>query len=240
MIPLYYDLHIHSCLSPCGDDDMTPANLVGMAAVKGLDVIALTDHNTCKNCPAAMYHGTAYGITVIPGMELTTEEEIHVVCLFPTLEDALAFDELVSKKLMPIPNREDIFGKQQIMNEKDEITGTVENLLITAVSITFDEAFSLVSAYHGTAYPAHVDKTSTSLISNLGFVPPESTFSCAEFHNFANLHRIRQDHPYFESCNVICCSDAHYLWDISEPRYQLYVKSRSIPDILEALNRRRK
>ena len=73
MIPLYYDLHIHSCLSPCGDDDMTPANLVGMAAVKGLDVIALTDHNTCKNCPAAMHHGAEYGVTVIPGMELTTD-----------------------------------------------------------------------------------------------------------------------------------------------------------------------
>ena len=130
MIPLYYDLHIHSCLSPCGDDDMTPANLVGMAAVKGLDVIALTDHNTCKNCPAAMHHGAEYGVTVIPGMELTTEEEIHVICLFPSLQDALSFDTRIGSKLMPFPNREDIFGKQQIMNEKDEVTGTVENLLI--------------------------------------------------------------------------------------------------------------
>ena len=83
MIPLFYDLHIHSCLSPCGDDDMTPANLVGMAAVKGLDVIALTDHNSCRNCPAALYHGKNYGVTVIPGMELTTAEEVHVICLFP-------------------------------------------------------------------------------------------------------------------------------------------------------------
>ena len=87
MIPLYYDLHIHSCLSPCGDDDMTPANLVGMAAIKGLDVIALTDHNSCANCPAAVYHGENYGVTVIPGMELTTEEEVHVICLFSSLEN---------------------------------------------------------------------------------------------------------------------------------------------------------
>ena len=198
MIPLYYDLHIHSCLSPCGDDDMTPANLVGMAAVKGLDVIALTDHNTCKNCPAAMHHGAEYGVTVIPGMELTTEEEIHVICLFPSLQDALSFDALIGSKLMPFPNREDIFGKQQIMNEKDEVTG------------------------------------------NLGFVPPGSTFSCAEFHDFANLHRIRREHPYFQDCNVICCSDAHYLWDIREPEYKLYAHSREIPDILKALNRRRR
>ena len=119
MIPLFYDLHIHSCLSPCGDDDMTPANLVGMAAVKGLDVIALTDHNSCWNCPAALYHGKNYGVTVIPGMELTTAEEVHVICLFPTLEDALAFDAYVYERLLPVPNREDIFGKQQIMDKKE-------------------------------------------------------------------------------------------------------------------------
>ena len=115
MSPLFYDLHIHSCLSPCGDDDMTPANIAGMAAVKGLDVIALTDHNSCRNCPAAMYHGIQYGVTVIPGMELTTQEEVHVICLFPDLENALAFDDLVYEKLMPVRNREDIFGKQQII-----------------------------------------------------------------------------------------------------------------------------
>ena len=240
MIPLFYDLHIHSCLSPCGDDAMTPADLVGMAAVKGLDVIALTDHNTCRNCPAAMYHGANYGVTVIPGMELTTVEEVHVICLFPTLEDALAFDALVYERLMPVPNREEIFGKQQIMDKEDKVTGTVENLLINATSISFDDAFSLAESYHGIAYPAHVDKASTSLISNLGFIPPGSTFSCAEFHNFSNLHRIRKDHPYLEKCNAICCSDAHYLEDIHEPDYQIYARSKNVNDILDALQRRRK
>ena len=235
MIPLYYDLHIHSCLSPCGDDDMTPANLVGMAAVKGLDVIALTDHNSCANCPAAVFHGNNYGVTVIPGMELTTEEEVHVICLFPSLENALTFDALVYDRLMPIPNREDIFGKQQIMNGADEVIGTKENLLINATSISFDEVFSLVASYGGIAYPAHVDKSSTSLISNLGFVPPESTFSCAELHDFKNLHRLRRAHPYFEKCNVICCSDAHYLEDIHEPEHQIFAESKSIEHIFKAL-----
>lgn len=237
MIPLYYDLHIHSCLSPCGDDDMTPANIVGMAAVKGLDVIALTDHNSCRNCPAAIYHGEKYGVTVIPGMELTTQEEVHVICLFPTLDDALRFDALIYEKLLPFPNREDIFGKQQIMDERDEVTGTVKNLLINATSISFDDVFPLVGSFQGIAYPAHVDKASTSLLSNLGFVPPGSTFTCAEFHDFKNLHQIRREHPYFENCNVICCSDAHYLQDIHEPEYQLYARSGEIYDILEALTK---
>ena len=182
-----------------------------------------------------MYHGDNYGVTVIPGMELTTEEEVHVICLFASLEDALSFDRLVYDRLMPIPNREDIFGKQQIMNERDEVTGSKEYLLINATSISFDEVFPLVRSCGGIAYPAHVDKSSTSLLSNLGFVPPESTFTCAEFHDFKNLHQIRRDHPYFEKCNVICCSDAHYLEDIHEPEYQIYARSRRLADILDSL-----
>lgn len=236
MIPLFYDLHIHSCLSPCGDDDMTPANIAGMAAVKGLDVIALTDHNSCRNCPAAMYHGERYGVTVIPGMELTTREEVHVICLFPALSDALAFDAFVYRKLMPVPNREDIFGRQQIMDQEDRVVGTVENLLINATSISFDDVFPLAASYGGIAYPAHVDKSSNSLLSNLGFVPPGSSFSCAEFHDFKNLHRIQKEHPYFKGCRAICCSDAHYLEDILEPEYQILARSRAAEDVLASLN----
>ena len=236
MIPLFYDLHIHSSLSPCGDDDMTPANIAGMAAVKGLDVIALTDHNSCRNCPAAIYHGEKHGVTVIPGMELTTREEVHVICLFPTLENALAFDSLVYKELMPFPNREDIFGKQQIMDPTDRVIGTVENLLINATSIPFDDVFSLTASYGGIAYPAHVDKASNSLLSNLGFVPPDSTFACAEFHDFENLHRIKKEHPYFEGCRAICCSDAHYLEDILEPEYQILARSRDAADVLASIS----
>ena len=235
MMPLYYDLHLHSCLSPCGDDDMTPANLVGMAAVKGLDVIALTDHNSCKNCPAAMKHGEEYGVIVIPGMELTTAEEVHVVCLFPDLESAMSFDAYIYEHILPIKNRENIFGKQQIMNEFDQVIGQVDRLLISATDISIDHVFSLVESYHGIAYPAHIDKSTTSLLSNLGFVPPDSTFSCAEINNFDHLHRIQKEHPYFLNCNIISSSDAHYLIDINEPYYQIHSESRKIPHILNSL-----
>lgn len=235
MIPLYYDLHIHSCLSPCGDDDMTPANIAGMAAVKGLDVIALTDHNSCKNCPAILKHGEEYGITVIPGMELTTAEDVHVVCLFPALDDAMAFDGYVYERLLPIKNREDIFGKQQIMDADDQVTGNVERLLIGATDISFDQVFGLVEAYRGIAYPAHIDKSTTSLLSNLGFVPPDSSFTCAEISTFDHLHQIQKEHPYFLQCKMLSSSDAHYLEDIREPDYQIYARSRAAKDILEGL-----
>lgn len=239
MTGLYYDLHIHSCLSPCGDNNMTPANIVGMAAVKKLDVIALTDHNSCKNCPAAMLHGQACGVTVIPGMELCTAEEVHVICLFSTLEDALRFDTYVYKHMLPVKNKEEIFGSQQVMNEHDEVTGTIENLLISATDIPFDNVFSLVSSFGGIAYPAHVDKSSSSILSNLGFVPSDSTFTCAEMHDLENLHRIQEEHPYFLQCNIISSSDAHYLEDIREPEYQIFSKSRDIKDILKAISGQR-
>ena len=113
MVKLSYDLHLHSCLSPCGDDDMLPSNIVGMAALKGLDVIAITDHNSCKNCPAVIKLAEAYGVIAIPGMEICTSEEVHVLCLFSTLEKAMAFDEYVHVRIPPFPNDEIIFGKQQ-------------------------------------------------------------------------------------------------------------------------------
>ena len=109
MINLSYDFHIHTCLSPCGDNDMTPANIIGMAALKGLDAVAITDHNSALNCEAAMKCGECYGVLIIPGMELTTEEEAHVVCLFPALENALAFSSYVYERLLPIKNKPDIF-----------------------------------------------------------------------------------------------------------------------------------
>jgi len=214
---------------------MTPANIAGMAAVKGLDVIALTDHNSCKNCPAILKHGEEYGITVIPGMELTTAEEVHVVCLFPALDDAMAFDGYVYERLLPIKNREDIFGKQQIMDADDQVTGNVERLLIGATDISFDQVFGLVEAYRGIAYPAHIDKSTTSLLSNLGFVPPDSSFTCAEISTFDHLHQIQKEHPYFLQCKMLSSSDAHYLEDIREPDYQIYAKSRAAKDILEGL-----
>ena len=147
----------------------------------------------------------------------------------------MSFDAYIYEHILPIKNRENIFGKQQIMNEFDQVIGQVDRLLISATDISFDHVFSLVESYHGIAYPAHIDKSTTSLLSNLGFVPPDSTFSCAEINNFDHLHRIQKEHPYFLNCNIISSSDAHYLIDINEPYYQIHSESRKIPHILNSL-----
>jgi len=232
---LSYDLHIHSCLSPCGDADMTPGNIVGMAAVKGLDVIAVTDHNACGNCAAAMALGEAYGVMVIPGMELNTQEEVHVVCLFPTLEQALEFEKYVYEKLQKIPNDPAIFGRQVLMNEDDEETGEEEFLLINATDISFDKVYETVRSFGGMMIPAHVDKSANSLLANLGFIPPDSRFVCAEVKDLSKLPVIREQHPYLENCHIITDSDAHYLEHIEEPIHFLEAEERSVEGVLRAL-----
>ena len=235
---LSYDLHLHSCLSPCGDDDMTPANIAGMAALKGLDVIALTDHNSCKNCPAAEHFAKEYGLVFVPGMELTTSEEVHAVCLFSGLEGAMEFDRYVCERLLPFPNNEEVFGKQQIYDQEDQVCGTVENLLINSTDISFDKLWDLVRLYGGVMFPAHIDKSANSLISNLGFVPTDSLFTAAEVKDLSKLHELKGSNPYLNTCQIINNSDAHYLEQIHEPRFTLETEERTREAVVRALLRK--
>lgn len=232
---LSYDLHIHSCLSPCGDNDMTPANIAGMASILGLDVIAITDHNTCRNCAPAMIHAEKYGIICIPGMELTTSEEIHAVCLFPNLEKALDFDSYVYERLMKFPNREDIFGQQLILDEKDELIEKEPNLLINATNISFEGLWELVDSYNGVMFPAHIDKASHSLISSLGVISDTNKFETAELKDMKNFHAIKKANPYLNKCTIVSNSDAHYLEHIRVPNLSILCRERSIQGVLDAL-----
>lgn len=214
---------------------MTPGNIVGMAAIKGLDVIALTDHNSCKNCPAFLRIAEQFGVLAIPGMEINTSEEVHAVCLFSTLEQAMAFDSYVYERLMKFPNKEEVFGKQQICNEEDEVVGTEPLLLINSVDISFDELWDLVDSYGGVMVPAHIEKAANSLIANLGFVPPDSRFRTAELKDLKKLHEVRKGNPYLNECRIISDSDAHYLEDIHEPRLTIPVGERSVDAVIRYL-----
>jgi PHP family Zn ribbon phosphoesterase len=235
MIPLAYDLHIHSCLSPCGDVDMTPGNIAGMAAVKKLDVVALTDHNSCKNCKPFLEFTKMYGMIGIPGMELCTLEEVHVICLFPTLAQALDFDAYVYHHLPEIPNNINIFGNQQICDEEDNVIMEENKLLITATDIPFSEVYDLTAKYDGIMFPAHLEKGSNSLLSNLGFIPEDSKFGCAEIKDLNKSSPIVSNNPYLHKCRIISNSDAHYLEQIHEPDHYIHVESKDIKVILKAL-----
>lgn len=214
----YYDLHMHSCLSPCGDEDMTPNNIAGMGVLNGLNIMALTDHNTAKNCPAFFKAAKRNGIIPVAGMELTTAEDIHIVCLFEELDAAMEFDAFVGKHRTLIPNRPDIFGQQHITDENDEIIGEDKYLLPNATDITVDEAYDTVKAHGGIAYPAHVDREANGLIATLGDFPPYMSFTAAEFHDSDNIADYEEKYPALKNKLKIVSSDAHYLWNIKEKK----------------------
>lgn len=236
MIKLSYDLHIHSCLSPCGDKDMTPANIVGMAKLKNLDVIAVTDHNSCRNCPAVLKWAKENDIIALPGMELCTIEEVHALCLFEELSDAMHFDEYVYERLIKFPNDGKIFGTQELYDEEDHFVSSEPYLLINAAAISFDDLGRLMKEYHGIYIPAHIDKKSNSLLSNLGFIPPQSDFQAAEVTDVDQLERLVQENPYLGCCRIIMDSDAHMLGQIKEAVSFLECESRSRKDIIKALS----
>ena len=217
----FYDLHLHFCLSPCGDMDMTPNNLVNMAKLLGMDVIALTDHNTCLNCEAAMKVGEEIGLLVIPGMELTTSEDIHAVCLFPTLEKALAFSQYVDENRIHIRNKAEIYGRQVIMNENDEEIGEIEDLLLPGSFIGMYDAYRKAQEFGGICYPAHIDRDSLSILSVLGEIDPWCGFRTAELADISRLPELREKHPILDSMNIITCSDAHYLENMRDAQNTL-------------------
>ncbi len=215
----YYDFHIHSCLSPCADNDMTPNNIAGMAALAGLQIVALTDHNSCRNCPAFFAAAKKQGIIPVAGMELTTAEDIHVVCLFEKLEDALQFNDAVDALRIRFPNRTDIFGDQLLMDETDMVVGIEEDLLSNATQIPIDDVPSLVKQYHGICYPAHIDREANGVITTLGTFPDTPPFSLAELHDGAKEGSYRDRYPTLKGVRIVVGSDAHYLWDIRDKEY---------------------
>ena len=228
----YYDLHIHSCLSPCGDNESTPNSIVGMGVLNGLEIMALTDHNSCKNCPAFFEAAKRYGITAIAGMELTTAEEIHIICLFETLENAMLFDKEVEKRRVLIENRIDIFGDQIIVDSLDNIICTEEYLLSCATDISYDEVPELVNRFNGVWYPAHIDRDSNSVISVLGTIPTHNMPNIVEIHNKQKLEELEKNYS-LEKVGKVYCSDAHYLWDIKEKEDYFHLNSEN--DIIKEL-----
>lgn len=219
MNPYYYDLHIHSCLSPCGDDDMTPANIAGMAMLNGLNIVALTDHNTAKNCPAFFAQAKKYGIVPVPGMELTTSEDVHVVCLFRSLEDALEFDRQITERRIIIKNKPAIFGHQYIMDENDTPVGEEEGLLINATTLSIEDAYELVKTFDGVCYPAHIDRPSNGMVAVLGDFPSVLPFTAYELNDGNNAGEYLNRFDILKNLTKAVSSDAHYLENIASAEH---------------------
>lgn len=225
----YYDLHTHSCLSPCADDDNTPNNLLGMAQLAGVDILALTDHNSAKNCPAFFEAAEGYGIVAIAGMELTTSEDIHVICLFEHLSDALRFDEELDGHRLNIENRPDIFGRQLVLDGRDNILYEEKNLLSYATDISVEDLPELVRSFGGIAYPAHVDRDANGIIAILGTFPDTPYFSTVEIHDGKRIAEYKERYSLSDK-RFIISSDAHYLTDIKDGENYFELESDGTPD----------
>ena len=203
-----YDLHIHSCLSPCGDEEMTPNNIVGMAQVLELQILAVSDHNTARQLPAVEKLCREAGILFVPAIEISTAEEAHILSLFPDVQSALAMGEEVYDALPPVKNKPEIFGNQFILNENDEKVGELDKLLINATTLPIGEVFKRVRAHGGVPVPAHIDKNAYSVISSLGMIPPELGGRAVEVSDSGVKKGYR---PPEEGYFVLNDSDAHCL-----------------------------
>ena len=229
---LFCDLHMHSCLSPCGSDDMTPANLCGMAMLKGLQMIALTDHNTARNLPAAQACADAYGLLLIPGMEITTREEVHLLGYFPTVERALDFSEFLRGHMPKKKNKPSFFGNQLVMDEDDNVIAEEDELLIAASDLSLSALVGLIREAEGVPVPAHINRGSNGLLINLGFVPEDLNLTAVEV-----WRDLPCAHTPQEGRVVLHSSDAHYLGDILEASETIGLPERSVAAFLDHLRR---
>ena len=209
---------------------MTPANLCGMAAIKGLQMIALTDHNTARNLPAAQKCCDAYGLLLIPGMEITTREEVHLLGYLPDVETALEFGELIKAHLPKKKNKPSLFGNQLVMNDDDEVTDEEDALLIGATDLSLNELVGMIRERGGVPVPAHINRGSNGLLVNLGFVPPELHFTAVEV-----WRALPCAHTPQQGRLVLHSSDAHYLGDILEAEESLELPERSVAGFLNVL-----
>ncbi len=224
------DLHIHSCLSPCGDMLMTPHNIVGMAFIKQLDAIAVCDHNTAENLPAVKEAADMMGVMLLPGLELTTREEAHMLAYFPDVEAALAFSREIYGHLPPIPNRPEFFGRQVKMNGQDEETGEVEKLLISALDLSFEECERLIHRRGGLCVPAHINRGTNGVLNALGFLPGEAVYDALEVSESASAPNMD-----LTGYRILHSSDAHYLENILEPTFTIDVKDKTVQSLFDAI-----
>lgn len=234
---VYYDLHLHTCLSPCGDNDMTPWNTVNMAKLLGLDMIAITDHNSCKNCRSAIKVGESIGITVIPGMELCTAEEVHCICLFESIDKAEDFSDFIRTTMPSVKNREEIFGQQLVMDEADTVLGKEERLLIAASSVSIDSLPDLIKEYGGVCCPAHINRESYSILSSLGDFPPGLNVNAFELTPDADEKFYLEKYAYLKEKRLLRGSDAHYLENMREREFYLDLEENSSSALISYLRK---
>jgi 3',5'-nucleoside bisphosphate phosphatase len=233
------DLHIHTCLSPCADLTMSPKRIVEKAVEKKLDMIAICDHNSAENARAAMAAALNKKITVLPGMEINTKEEVHIIALFDELDPVLSLQEKVYENLVPGENVEDAFGEQIIANEFDEVEGYNNRLLLGATSLTLKETEKEIHRLGGLVFAAHIDReVYNSIIGQLGFIPADLELDALEISSHTTRSWVLARYPELGGFPLITSSDAHFLQDIGKATSCFLLEAPRVDEIRKALRKK--
>jgi hypothetical protein len=216
---------------------MTPRAVVERAMTVGLDMIAICDHNSAENLPAFIKAGTKAGLAVLPGMEVTSREEIHLLALLNRPEDGFILQEWVYQHL-PGRNDEKVFGPQVRVNENSEPIGHNDKMLIGATLLSFEEILCFVETLKGVAIASHIDRQAFSLIGQLGFIPEGVSLDGLEISSRTSLEEARKQFRSYQHLAFVRSSDAHFLEEIGKASTQFLLEERTSREIKMALHSR--
>lgn len=208
------DLHIHTVLSPCGDLEMSPENILAAARNKNIDILGITDHNHTGNALLVREMAEEYQILVLPGAEVTTREEVHCLAFFPSGETLVRFQNFLEERIIRIPNRPELLGYQILLERGEKVVDEVEYYLGSSVDASIEEVADAVHLLEGIFIPAHIDRQKNSLYSQLGFLPAGLNFDALEVSWRAKLEDFLASHPEVKGKRIVRSSDAHYMSDI--------------------------
>lgn len=229
------DLHIHTVLSPCGDLEMSPVNIVSAAVERGLHIIGITDHNSTQQCKLIWKLGRRASLTVIPGCEVTTQEEVHCLSLFPDFNALAEFQRFLDRRLMYIPNNPEIFGYQVVVDENENVEQEFENYLGASVDASIEEVEQKVHELNGIFIPAHIDRPRNSLFSQLGFIPPELKIDALQISKLADENGIRAKYKIPSEMTIVKFSDSHFLSGIGKDYTNFELEQPTFSEIRMAL-----
>ena len=236
MRPFVADLHIHSVLSPCAEVQMTPRNIVWNAVEQGVNIIAITDHNACDNVTAALEAAKRTDVTVLPGMEVETKEEVHLLVLFDKMRQLKTWEKQVQDHMTGRLNDEKYFGPQFVVDAEDNLLRVKPEMLLTSLSLGIAEVSALVAEIGGICIASHVDRPTYSILSQLGFIPPDIQLAAVEVSRRmkpVDAHRLL---PAIGHLPVIASSDAHTIEDfISGPKTVFFLERPNLTEIRQAL-----